>query len=1274
MSRARPTVTLDEKEDSIGIRVFDKRKFRRELIVVWEQEQMGVFSGKKLEGGTKHFKDDRTGAPIRSVLEYGPPVGSAWVTEWKIHVDAWTDEAGWKYARSFTSTEWSSKKGKSVLGRNCRRRKWMRESVTFPKWRKGKAKLGSSGEVIPMPVKLSANNPPSLTSLISEFYNHSNETHQRQKHVTVFEIVERSNKGKWRSPSSRSRFFTSLSGSPVEGLDKVSLPAGIKGGFWYWACCWKIVLSRWTDANGWVKGNTWHLPEGTLSYKTKIRMWKRVTVWSPSHRKSFSTKQGSNLDEIDFIMREVLKGLFWHTILHSDNAVVAGAEVHPDQEDFDDSLYVLKNVKELNWRIFEFQIKTRCLSLSSEDQYYKIDNLRALYKLRLNPKDDKERQMFQLLPTLLRWLKDTIVTSAMRDDRKPMKEETCRETLNTLCSICSLYTEVKESKEVAARCLGFFIAATFLEVTGDVGGYEDGLFIFDELRKNAKRVANKEMNEFQSLATFHIDILSDMQNILEIVETNVEEDQELSTFETKVLESFMGKITELLEQHLIDYHDENPEIVHDTFNVYARMRRIYEKEAGEVNYESLRLIEKWMKSSAKMLFSRLWMANFSPNLEDEDISDEEFEKKWDAFIETLLSHIKNDLDLCDRLRKSGVLQLAESKTELHQHASFYLISQLVSVIVAKIHESEEAEKSIENQYGRLLMSGYYLQREIGDVLAKLEPRVSRKEQEIIALLSNFLDKEAKSRFSEWMDAKTEAMTLLMSKAVKTAEWKLVEGRNFCQVAVDCFQFYQQFVSSFFHYMKTFPDSFAKQGNKFFGKCLLQLIEEYLKKLRSATLASSEEAGIEEYKYNADDVHLDNWLSYRTIEVETYISYLKIICKRFCTTTQAYHYLERWEENFKSMIPESVDSLEYLQMMNSFTASFFQAARNLVKKSADEISKWLVTQMVSLQMRPFWKVKLWMRPVREHRLDDEFLNALKSYFQTLDDCLSDREYKDILAMVMREVDRGILWVLTDEDSKTAGRWFELADGRMLIEDLGTLDEFFRYCDYGGPGLGDRENPLTPSNHVVNLMNIDTELLIDQAERALLDVVRNSDVEKISNLLQVLSFRIKDKKAQDYVMITLAKKKKQECDDLLRGIMAKTSASMLTILVINGKRLAACDRSGLSDPYVIIKVAGQQKKTKAIKRTLNPIWKESFRFALPEKHFESHESLKVEFTCLDQDFVGRDDVIGHAVHHIERGQNHKPITLQLCRKKGEQYIKGSRGELTVSFHTRGVLWCD
>lgn len=72
----------------------------------------------------------------------------------------------------------------------------------------------------------------------------------------------------------------------------------------------------------------------------------------------------------------------------------------------------------------------------------------------------------------------------------------------------------------------------------------------------------------------------------------------------------------------------------------------------------------------------------------------------------------------------------------------------------------------------------------------------------------------------------------------------------------------------------------------------------------------------------------------------------------------------------------------------------------------------------------------------------------------------------------------------------------------------------------------------------------------------------------------------------------------------------------------------------DPYVKIYLVhnGQRiakKKTHVKKRTLNPVFNESFVFDLPN-HAEALDNISLEFLVLDWDRVTKNEVIGQGLH--------------------------------------------
>jgi len=109
--------------------------------------------------------------------------------------------------------------------------------------------------------------------------------------------------------------------------------------------------------------------------------------------------------------------------------------------------------------------------------------------------------------------------------------------------------------------------------------------------------------------------------------------------------------------------------------------------------------------------------------------------------------------------------------------------------------------------------------------------------------------------------------------------------------------------------------------------------------------------------------------------------------------------------------------------------------------------------------------------------------------------------------------------------------------------------------------------------------------------------------------------------------------------------------LRVLVIQGRNLAAKDRSGTSDPYAVLTLGDYRNTTSAIPKTLNPVWETYFDFPLDHKA----GSCSLEVICWDKDRFGKDylgefgvdltEVIrGHRIS-LDDPQN-EPIWYALC----------------------------
>nr|CAG4636989.1 EOG090X05OW [Ceriodaphnia reticulata]SVE72917.1 EOG090X05OW [Ceriodaphnia reticulata] len=102
------------------------------------------------------------------------------------------------------------------------------------------------------------------------------------------------------------------------------------------------------------------------------------------------------------------------------------------------------------------------------------------------------------------------------------------------------------------------------------------------------------------------------------------------------------------------------------------------------------------------------------------------------------------------------------------------------------------------------------------------------------------------------------------------------------------------------------------------------------------------------------------------------------------------------------------------------------------------------------------------------------------------------------------------------------------------------------------------------------------------------------------------------------------------ELLVSLCYQPQASRLTAVVLKARNIPRMDMTGLADPYVKIYLAhnGQRvakKKTHVKKRTLNPVFNESFVFDLPASA-TSLDNISLEFLVLDWDRVTKNEVIG------------------------------------------------
>ncbi|RDI87955.1 hypothetical protein Vi05172_g1826 [Venturia inaequalis] len=81
--------------------------------------------------------------------------------------------------------------------------------------------------------------------------------------------------------------------------------------------------------------------------------------------------------------------------------------------------------------------------------------------------------------------------------------------------------------------------------------------------------------------------------------------------------------------------------------------------------------------------------------------------------------------------------------------------------------------------------------------------------------------------------------------------------------------------------------------------------------------------------------------------------------------------------------------------------------------------------------------------------------------------------------------------------------------------------------------------------------------------------------------------------------------------------KAANLILRVKVIKGRDLAAKDRNGTSDPYLVLTLGDAKEATSTINKTLNPVWDQSIDMPILGEH-----SLVLDACCWDKDRFGKD----------------------------------------------------
>lgn len=105
--------------------------------------------------------------------------------------------------------------------------------------------------------------------------------------------------------------------------------------------------------------------------------------------------------------------------------------------------------------------------------------------------------------------------------------------------------------------------------------------------------------------------------------------------------------------------------------------------------------------------------------------------------------------------------------------------------------------------------------------------------------------------------------------------------------------------------------------------------------------------------------------------------------------------------------------------------------------------------------------------------------------------------------------------------------------------------------------------------------------------------------------------------------------------------------ITIQVTQGRSLIPCNKSGTSDPYCVITIGNETKKTKKIRDTLNPTWNETLVFSINS----TSQNNDIHIEVFDWNRIKKHKRMGQVRIHIKDLESELDKWLTLESTKGE-----------------------
>ncbi|XP_031559234.1 multiple C2 and transmembrane domain-containing protein 1-like isoform X2 [Actinia tenebrosa] len=247
--------------------------------------------------------------------------------------------------------------------------------------------------------------------------------------------------------------------------------------------------------------------------------------------------------------------------------------------------------------------------------------------------------------------------------------------------------------------------------------------------------------------------------------------------------------------------------------------------------------------------------------------------------------------------------------------------------------------------------------------------------------------------------------------------------------------------------------------------------------------------------------------------------------------------------------------------------------------------------------------------------------------------------------------------------------ELKEGKDLAarDKTGTSDPYVKFkADgrqiYKSRTISKNLNPQWNEKFCVPIEDITTPMVLkvfdfdrvgndDPMGRAVVDL-SNLEVEKPTEMELDLEGEDGENLGKVLAIFTVSPKNVEDRQEIVRrasnrkpapgakgdakGVPTQLWDGIVSIILVEGKKMIPMDDSGLSDPYCKFRLGNERYKSKACKETLNPYWAEQF-----DLKFYPDTPMVLELTVYDRD-IRKDEFMGRCqidLNKLAREKSHK-----------------------------------